>query len=44
MKIFKELGISDDTIQSLTDMGFTEPTPIQVESIPLALEKKDIIV
>ena len=43
MKIFKELGISDDTIQSLTDMGFTEPTPIQVESIPLALEKKDII-
>src|SRR5699024_12547108 len=24
-------------------MGFTEPTPIQEESIPLALERKDIL-
>ena len=43
MKIFKELGVSDDTIQSITEMGFTEPTPIQEESIPLALERKDIL-
>ena len=26
---FKELGISDNTVQSLESMGFKEPTPIQ---------------
>ena len=28
-KIFKELGISDKTVQTLESMGFKEPTPIQ---------------
>ena len=29
MQNFKELGISDKTVQTLESMGFKEPTPIQ---------------
>ena len=36
---FKELGISDNTVQSLESMGFKEPTPIQKDSIPYALQR-----
>ena len=42
-KIFKELGISDKTVQTLESMGFKEPTPIQKDSIPYALEGHDIL-
>ncbi len=40
---FKELGISDKTVQTLEAMGFKEPTPIQKDSIPYALEGDDIL-
>jgi len=40
---FKELGISDKTVETLVSMGFDEATPIQKESIPLALEGKDVL-
>ena len=40
---FKELGISDRTVQTLESMGFKEPTPIQKDSIPYALEGDDIL-
>lgn len=40
---FKELGISDKTVQTLEAMGFKEPTPIQKDSIPYALEGEDIL-
>jgi ATP-dependent RNA helicase DeaD len=40
---FKELGISDKTVETLQSMGFDEATPIQKESIPLALEGKDVL-
>ena len=43
MKFFKELGVSEKTIQALEDMGFTNPTPIQESSIPLALNNEDIL-
>ena len=32
---FKELGISDKTVQTLEAMGFKEPTPIQKDSIQI---------
>ena len=38
MQNFKELGISDKTVQTLESMGFKEPTPIQKDSIPYALK------
>ncbi|KKK35190.1 RNA helicase [Salinicoccus sediminis] len=43
MKFFKQLGVSDETLKSLEEMGFETPTPIQEESIPFALERKDIL-
>jgi ATP-dependent RNA helicase DeaD len=43
LKFFKQLGVSDETLKSLEDIGFETPTPIQEESIPLALERKDIL-
>jgi ATP-dependent RNA helicase DeaD len=40
---FKDLGISEKTVQTLENMGFKEPTPIQKDSIPYALEGRDIL-
>ncbi|MDR0922114.1 MAG: DEAD/DEAH box helicase [Lactobacillales bacterium] len=40
---FKELGLSEDLLQSIERAGFEEATPIQAETIPLALEGKDVI-
>ena len=40
---FSELAISKDLLKSLTDMGFEEPTPIQQQAVPVALEGKDLI-
>ena len=35
---FKELGISDDVVNAVKDLGFENPTPIQEQSIPVLLE------
>jgi len=44
MKTFKELGLNQETMKSLDDLGFTEPTPVQEKVIPFILEKdKDLI-
>ena len=43
MQKFKELGISESTLNALDGMGFTEPTPIQVESIPHTLNGTDVL-
>jgi len=40
---FKALGISDKAIRALSEMGFEEPTPIQLQGIPTLLEGKDMI-
>lgn len=40
---FTELGVSERTAETLEAMGFTEPTPIQKDSIPFALENIDIL-
>lgn len=40
---FKELGISENLLNVLKEKGITEPTPIQVESIPIINEGKDVI-
>ncbi|WP_404341189.1 degradosome RNA helicase CshA [Staphylococcus equorum] len=43
MQKFKELGLSDKMAETLASMGFDDATPIQKESIPLALEGKDVL-
>jgi ATP-dependent RNA helicase RhlE len=40
---FRDLGLSDEVVQAVTDAGYTEPTPIQTEAIPLVLRGRDII-
>ena len=37
MSAFKVLGLNDQLVQSITDLGFTEPTPIQEQAIPILL-------
>jgi ATP-dependent RNA helicase DeaD len=40
---FQSLGISEARVQILTELGFSEPTPIQAQSIPALLEGKDML-
>ncbi|MEI7013216.1 DEAD/DEAH box helicase [Leptospira licerasiae] len=42
-KTFHELGLSEDVLNAVSDLGFTEPSSIQSESIPLILSGRDVI-
>ncbi|KAJ8186079.1 hypothetical protein LV164_000589 [Aspergillus fumigatus] len=42
-KSFKDLGIIDQLCEACETMGYKAPTPIQAESIPLALQGRDLI-
>lgn len=42
-KTFSDFSLSSQLEKSLSQMGFEEPTPIQAQAIPLALQGKDII-
>ena len=37
MDAFKALGLNEQLIQSIADLGFTAPTPIQEQAIPILL-------
>lgn len=43
MELFTKLGLSAPLCKALADAGFTEPTPIQAETIPLGLAGKDVL-
>lgn len=43
MTLFSELGLDRTSLKSIEKMGFEEASPIQAQTIPLALEGKDII-
>ena len=40
---FAELGLNEQILAGVEALGFTEPTPVQVQSIPLVLEGRDIV-
>jgi ATP-dependent RNA helicase RhlE len=40
---FNELGLIPELLDAVRDAGYTIPTPIQAEAIPLALKGRDII-
>ncbi|MEB1812841.1 DEAD/DEAH box helicase [Adlercreutzia mucosicola] len=43
MTTFADLGLSDSVLAAVDKLGYTEPTPVQAQSIPLALEGRDMI-
>lgn len=40
---FNDFGFKDELQAGLRDIGYTVPTPIQEQAIPIILEKKDLI-
>jgi len=41
--IFKDLGLIDPILKALSAEGYTHPTPIQQQSIPILLRGKDLL-
>jgi len=41
--LFSQLGLSDALAYTVKEKGYTQPTPIQVQAIPLILQGKDVI-
>jgi ATP-dependent RNA helicase DeaD len=44
VRTFDELGLSEEVLAALKDMGWEEPTPVQRDTYPLAIAGHDIIV
>ncbi|MBO6514198.1 MAG: DEAD/DEAH box helicase [Phycisphaerales bacterium] len=42
-KTFADLGLSDDILKAMDELGFKHPTKIQAELVPLALTEVDIL-
>ena len=42
--VFASLGLNADIVRALTDLGFTEPTPVQAKAIPAFLAGRDLMV
>ena len=40
---FADLGLNDELLAAVEEMGYTAPTPIQEESIPLVLAGRDVV-
>ncbi len=40
---FDELGLSPELLQAVADAGYTDPTPIQSKTIPIALQGRDLL-
>tara|TARA_B110000503_G_C7162266_1_gene420186 strand:+ start:2946 stop:4208 length:1263 start_codon:yes stop_codon:yes gene_type:complete len=40
---FKDLGLIEPILRAVTEKGYTSPTPIQEQSIPILLKKKDLL-
>ncbi len=40
---FNQLGLPENLLKTLTELGYEKPSPIQSATIPLLLEKRDII-
>ncbi len=40
---FDKLGLSPELLRAVSDQGYTTPTPVQAQSIPVILEGRDIM-
>ncbi|HEV7347193.1 DEAD/DEAH box helicase [Telluribacter sp.] len=43
IETFAELGLSEDILRAVTEMGFEKPSPIQSQGIPPVMEGLDVI-
>jgi len=43
MPAFSELGLCPELLKAIEEQGYTEPTPIQAQAIPLVLEGRDLM-
>src|ERR687885_871136 len=43
MTTFADLGLSEDLLAALKDVGYEAPSPIQEQAIPVLLEGRDVI-
>jgi ATP-dependent RNA helicase RhlE len=40
---FDKLGLAPELLRAVAHQGYTEPTPVQREAIPLVLEGRDVL-
>lgn len=40
---FADLGLGEDILRAVNDLGYTSPTPIQAQAIPLVLQMRDVL-
>ena len=40
---FADLGLGDDILKAIADVGYTTPTPIQEQAIPYVLQMRDLL-
>jgi len=40
---FTQLNLSNEILRAIADQGYTTPTPIQAQAIPLILDGRDIM-
>ncbi len=40
---FDTLGLTPELLRAVADEGYTEPTPVQREAIPIVLERRDLL-
>ena len=43
MPSFAELNLKPELLRAIQEQGYTEPTPIQIQAIPLILEGRDVL-
>lgn len=43
MTTFADLGLSEDILKAIEDVGYTTPTPIQEQAIPYVLQGRDLL-
>ena len=43
MSPFSDLGLAEPLVRAVTELGYTEPTPIQQQAIPHVLEQRDLL-
>lgn len=40
---FNNLGLVPEILQAIAEQGYTVPTPIQLQAIPMILERRDVM-